>query len=83
MFFQILSDFHQIKLEFNTRRVKYLLKMQFKSRVIRFEFFARSVFFKSRRRWRLDFREKKSNFEVYYFSMYIVSNHLYDSWDSI
>jgi hypothetical protein len=81
--FQSLSDFHQIKFEFNTWRVKYLLKMQFKSRVIRLEFFARSIFFKSRRRWRLNFREKKSNFEIYYFSMYIVSNHLYDSWDSI
>jgi hypothetical protein len=83
MFFQSLSDFHQIKFEFNARRVKYLLQMQFKSRVIRFESFARSVFFKSRRRWRLNFREKKSNFEAYYISMYIVSNHLYDSWNSI
>ncbi len=76
MFFQSLRDFHQIKFELDTRRVNYLLKMQFKSRVIRLESFARSIFFKSRRRSKLCFSKKKSNFETYYFSMYIVANHL-------
>jgi hypothetical protein len=53
--------------------MKYTLKMQNKSRASRVESFVESIFFYSRRRSRMCFLEKKSNFKACYDNMFIIS----------
>jgi hypothetical protein len=47
--------------------------MQINTRVFRVESFVESIFFYSRRRSRVCFLEKKSNFKACYDSMFIIS----------
>ncbi len=82
-FFQSLRDFDQLKLEFDIWRVKYLLKKQIKRRLCNDESFARSIFFYSRRRSRVCFLKKKSNFKVCHYNIFIISKLVLFSWDLI
>ncbi len=82
-FFQTLQDFDQIKLEFDTWRVKYFLKKQIKRRVCNNKSFVRSIFFYFRRRSRMCFLKKKSNFKTCYYNIFIISKLVFFTWDLI
>jgi hypothetical protein len=71
--FQRQLNFHQIKTKLDIKEMKYILKMQNKSRAFRVESFVESIFFYSRRRSRMCFFEKKSNLKACYDSMFIIS----------
>jgi hypothetical protein len=71
--FQRQLNFHQIKTKLDIKEMKYTLKMQNKSWAFRVEFFVESIFFYSRRRSRMCFLEKKSNFKACYDNMFIIS----------